>query len=149
MTQRTHPVRLGFALVLFVLGTLAMIVPSEAVGVAVLVSAAVQLGRAKRADGWAIVDSGVGVWLILLAGTILVTPAWGIPLLFITAGGQLVRSLGEIGMGLNLILLAAVAYARAAPSWTVALLVIVAVGKFLWYLRTSRRSQSPSQPAGL
>ena len=112
--------------------TAAMMTP---IAVGILALGAFELETARRADNWAIADVLMGIWLCLLAGTTLVTPEWGIPLLFITAGAQLVRAAGDLGMALNLSLVAILAYSRGAPSWAAAILAIAALGKLLWFLR--------------
>ena len=70
------------------------------------------------------------------------TPEWGVPLLFIAGGVQLVRALGDVGMAINVALLAALAYARDSPDWAVAILVITAIGKVFWVLREYLRAGS-------
>ena len=135
MIHRDRLVALALALTMFALGTLTLFASAWIIAVGILALGAFELETARRADDWAIADVLMGIWLCLLAGTTLVTPEWGIPLLFITAGAQLVRAAGDLGMALNLSLVAILAYSRGAPSWAAAILAIAALGKHLWFLR--------------
>jgi hypothetical protein len=143
---RDRLVALGLALVMFAIGALVAVdVPYLAIGVLVIALAVVQLVRVQRADDWAIVDTGMAFWLLLVGGTTIWTPAWGVPLLFVTAGIQLVQALDNLGMVINLTLVALLAYSRNAPNWVVALLLIVAAGKLFWMVRSYLGYGSPGQ----
>jgi hypothetical protein len=139
MILRDRPVELGLALAIFVVAVLGSVVLTTVAGVLALALGTVLIGIAQRADEWAIVDLSFGVLLVLLGGTTLVTPEWGVPLLVIAGGVQLVRALGDVGMAINLVLLAALAFVRGTPDWAVGILVVVAVGKVAWILREQRR----------
>ncbi|AUV84167.1 hypothetical protein C2R22_21580 (plasmid) [Salinigranum rubrum] len=142
MLQRERFIELGLAIAIFSVASVVLVAPTWIVGVLALALAIGQLVRARRAEGWAIVDTGFGVFLLLLGGTTVVTPEWGVPLLYIAGGIQLTRAIGEVGMAINLALLAALAFARETPDWAVAILVIAAVGKALWVLQESLRDGS-------
>lgn len=134
MLQRDRLVELGLAIAIFLTATLVLVVPTWVVGTVALVLATGQLVRAQRTEGWAIVDTGFGLGLFILGAMTIVTPEWGVPLLFIAGGVQLVRALGDVGMAINLLLLAALAFVRGTPDWAVGILVVTAVGKALWVL---------------
>ncbi len=135
MIQREQLTQLGVAVVMFLIGALIYVIPDSSVGFVILGLALVQFGRVQRAEGWAVIDTGIGIWLVILGVMTLIAPEWGIPLLFITGGAQIARALGDLGMAIDLALVAFVAYSRNAPLWTVGILLVVAVGKVLFLLR--------------
>ncbi|WP_254533288.1 hypothetical protein [Natrinema gelatinilyticum] len=149
MIQREQLVELGLAVVMFLIGALVYVIPDWNVGIVVLVLALSQLVRVHLTEDWAILDTSVGIWLLVLGVITMISPVWGVPLLFITGGVQLVRALGHFGMAIDLSLVALVGYTRNAPLWAVALLVAVAVGKVLFLLRDyfEKGRSSQSQPA--
>ena len=135
MIQRELLTQLGLAVVMFLIGALVYVIPDSSVGFVILALALVQFVRVQRAEGWAVIDTSIGGWLVILGVMTLIAPEWGIPLLLITGGIQIVRALDDLGMAINLALVAAVAYSRSAPLWSVGLLLVVAVGKVLFLLR--------------
>lgn len=135
MVERATYIDLGIAVLMFLVGALVVVIPGWSVGIAVFGLALIQFGRVYATQGWALVNQVIGVWLVVLSATTMITPAWGIPLLFITAGVQLVLALATLGVVVDLVLLAWVAYVRDTPFWTVAVLLIVAAGKLLWLAR--------------
>jgi uncharacterized membrane protein len=141
MIQRTRLIELALAAVMFLVAALIYVVPDNQVGIAILGLAAVQFVRVQRHNGWAIEDLGVGVWLSILGVMTYISPVWGIPLLLITAGIQLIRALDEVGIIIDFALVAWVAYSRGTPDWAVAVLVVVAVGKLVFLVRNYARSR--------
>ena len=141
MNQRERLVELGLAVVMFLIAALVYVIEDSNVGIAILGIAVVQFVRVRRFEGWAIEEMLIGGWLVILGVMTLIAPEWGIPLLLITGGVQLIRALGEVGVIVDLSLVAWLAYSRDAPLWTVALLLLVAAGKLFFLLReyASRR----------
>lgn len=149
MIQREQLVELGLAVVMFLIGALVYVIPDWSVGIVVSALALVQLVRVHLAEGWAILDTSVGIWLIVLGVMTMISPVWGIPLLLITGGVQLVRALGDLGMAIDLALVALVGYTREAPLWAVGLLALVVIGKVSFLLRDyfEEDRSTQSQPA--
>ena len=138
MIQRDQLTQFGLAIVMFLIGALVYVIPDSSVGIVILALALAQFVRVQRAEGWAVIDTSIGGWLVILGVMTLIAPEWGIPLLLITGGIQIARALDDLGMAINLALVAAVAYSRSAPLWAVGLLLVVAVGKVLFLLRDYR-----------
>jgi hypothetical protein len=145
MLERDRLVTLGFALATFLVGALSWVLPVWLVGIGALALAVAQFVRVRLSDDWAIVETTLGIWLLLLAGTTVWTPAWGIPLLFITGGVQIAQALDDLGMAINLALVAGVAYWADAPLWAVAVVALVAVGKVLFIVRDALEYDSPGR----
>ena len=146
MMQRDRLIALGLALAMFVIGALVVVdVPYWIIGGLAIALAVAQLGRVQTAEDWSIADAGMAFWILLVGGTTVWTPAWGVPLLFVTAGVQLAIALEDLGMIINLTLLGLLAYSRNAPDWTVALLFVVAAGKLVWVVRDYLGHGSPGQ----
>lgn len=136
MAQRERRIALGYAVALFLIPALDFVsVPTVAIGVLALGLAAVMYGRVHLRDGWALGDLALTLWVTLVGLTTIVTPAWGVPLLFLSGGIQLFRALGDLGMAINLALLAFVAFVTDASIWAIVLLLAVAVGKVFWLVR--------------
>lgn len=148
MIQRQQLVEFGLAVVLFLIAGLVYVVQNSNVGFAILGLATVQFVRVRQSEGWAIEELFVGVWLVILGVMTLIAPEWGIPLLLITGGIQLIRALGEVGIIIDFTLLAWVAYSRETPLWAVGVLLLVAVGKLMFLLReyVEKRDSERSSP---
>lgn len=135
MNQRERLVEFGLAVVMFLAAALVYVVEDSNVGFAIFGIAAIQFVRVHRRDGWAIEELLIGSWLVILGVMTLIAPEWGIPLLLITGGVQLIRALDEVGVIIDFTLVAWVAYSRGTPLWAVGVLVAVALGKLLFLLR--------------
>lgn len=135
MINRETQFQLGLAIVMFVIAALVTVAPYWAVGVITIILSFGLFARVQLSEDWHLADAGVAFWLFLVGGTIAWTPAWGVPLLLITGGVQLYRALGQVGMAIDLALVALVAWYTDSPTWTIVLLLGVAVGKILWLLR--------------
>lgn len=146
MLDRDRFITFGFALALFVTGALvALDVPYWVIGTIGVAVAVVMIARVQYSEEWVIADAGMAFWIFLVGLTTIWTPAWGVPLLFVTAGVELVRALDDVGIAIDLALVAAVAYYSDAPLWTVVLLLLVAVGKVLWLLRDYDGQGNPAE----
>jgi hypothetical protein len=111
------------ALAMFTIVSLYVAIPDWIVGALALVFPLYRSLQVYNADDWAVKELLLGTWFLIIALMTVITPAWGIPFLYLTAAVLLIGALGDIGMAIFMFLLALLAYSRNTPDPAVVILL--------------------------